>query len=224
MGLLNERTKTVIITGQEWTLHPEKAIFWREEQLLIVTDIHLGKSGHFRKSGIAAPGGINKKNLDRLANLIESFEPVELLILGDLFHSDANKDWLEFEEWRNSLPDLKITLVTGNHDVLHHSFYESGNIQTTPVLKRGTFTFKHHHDIDSESDSIVVSGHIHPAVKVKVKGRQSIKVPCFLFRKNHVLLPAFGEFTGTYIIKPDETDHIYGVVENNIITLKNLVS
>lgn len=219
MKVSNTETLTVHVADSEWTLHPEKAIFWEEEQLLIVTDIHLGKSGHFRKFGIAAPSAINKKNLNRLSDLILKYEPKELLILGDLFHSEINKDWLEFENWRKSFPDLEITLVTGNHDILHHSFYDAGQIQTVQVLNKGSFTFKHHHVTEPESDTVVVSGHIHPAVKVKARGRQSIKVPCFLFKNNHVLLPAFGEFTGTHIIKPDETDRIYGVVDNSIIKL-----
>ncbi len=220
MKVSNTETLNVHVAGSELTLHPEKAIYWDEEKLLIVTDIHMGKSGHFRKFGIAAPSAINKKNLNRLSALILQFEPKELLILGDLFHSEINKDWLEFENWRKSFPDLEFTLVTGNHDILHHSFYDAGQIQTAHSLKRGAFTFKHHHVKGPESDTVVVSGHIHPAVKVKARGRQSIKVPCFLIKNNHVLLPAFGEFTGTHIIKPDETDRIYGVVEKSIITIK----
>lgn len=220
MNKLSAGIKKVQIADETWLLHYEKAIYWENEQTLIVTDIHLGKSGHFRKSGIAAPTAINKKNLDRLSKLINFFKPSEFLILGDLFHSNINKEWFEFENWRKLFPNLKITLVAGNHDLLHHSFYDSGDIKTTQHLKKGIFTFVHDKSKVPGSNSIVVSGHIHPAINLKAKGRQSIKVPCFLIKKNYVLLPAFGEFTGCHIIKPEETDSVYCVVENDIISLK----
>lgn len=212
-------TKT--IQNQTWKLLPEKAIYWEERRTLIITDLHIGKSGHFRKAGIAAPSTINAKNLERLEKLIRKYNPSTLLILGDLFHSKANREWLEFEEWLENFEDLKIQLVTGNHDLLHQSFYESANISVYETLEMDNFLFVHDPDDSFESDSkiTIVAGHIHPGISLKGKGRQTLRFPCFLFSDEKILLPAFGEFTGLYNIKPEEDEKVFAVVEGNIVEL-----
>lgn len=212
-------TKTV--QNQSWKLLPEKAIYWKERETLIITDLHIGKSGHFRKAGIAAPSTINAKNLDRLGKLIQKYTPSTLLILGDLFHSKANREWLEFEEWRDNFDDLDIQLVTGNHDLLHQSFYESANITVHETLEIDYFLFIHDPDdlYESGLNHTVVAGHIHPGISIKGKGRQSLRFPCFLFSDERILLPAFGEFTGLYNIKPGEGEQVFAVVEGRIMEL-----
>lgn len=206
---------------QTWKLLPEKAIYWDERETLIITDLHIGKSGHFRKSGIAAPSTINAKNLERLCRLIRKYQPSKLLILGDLFHSKANREWLEFEEWRENFDDLDIQLVTGNHDLLHQSFYESANIKMHKTLEMDEFLFVHDPNDSYETvpNRTVVAGHIHPGISIKGKGRQSLRFPCFLFSDERILLPAFGEFTGLHTIKPDEDEQVFSVVEGNIVEL-----
>lgn len=212
-------TKT--IQNQTWELLPEKAVFWKEKRTLIITDLHIGKSGHFRKSGIAAPSTINAKNLERLGRLIQIHQPTTLLILGDLFHSKANREWLEFEEWLEDFRELDIRLVTGNHDLLHQSFYESANISVHENFELDGFLFVHDPDDLNEPDSsaIVVAGHIHPGISLKGKGRQSLRFPCFLFSDERILLPAFGEFTGLHTIKPEEGEEVFVVVEGNVLEL-----
>lgn len=214
-------TFTKTIQNQTWKLLPEKAIYWRERETLIVTDLHIGKSGHFRKAGIAAPSTINAKNLKRLGKLIQKHQPSSLLILGDLFHSKANREWLEFEEWLENFDDLDIQLVTGNHDQLHQSFYESANISVYETLEIDDFFFVHDPNDSFESDTncTVVAGHIHPGISIKGKGRQSLRFPCFLFSDGQILLPAFGEFTGLYTIKPEEDERVYAIVERSVLEL-----
>lgn len=212
-------TKTV--QNQTWELLPEKAIYWKEKETLLITDLHIGKAGYFRKAGIAAPSTINAKNLERLGKLIQKHTPSTLLILGDLFHSKANREWLEFEGWLENLGDLNIHLITGNHDLLHQSFYESANINVHETLEIGDFLFVHdpHDLIESDSNAAVVAGHVHPGISLKGKGRQSLRFPCFLFSDEKILLPAFGEFTGLFTIKPDDGEQVYAIVEGSIVEL-----
>ncbi|NBC02715.1 MAG: ligase-associated DNA damage response endonuclease PdeM [Bacteroidetes bacterium] len=214
-------TFTKTVHTQTWKLLPEKAIYWDERGTLVITDLHIGKSGHFRKSGIAAPSTINAKNLERLGRLIRKYQPSKLLILGDLFHSKANREWLEFEEWRENIDYLDIQLVTGNHDLLHQSFYESANIKVHETLEMDEFLFVHdpNGSFESAPNRTVVAGHIHPGISIKGKGRQSLRFPCFLFSDERILLPAFGEFTGLYNIKPEENEQVYAVVEGSIVEL-----
>ena len=209
------------IRDQAWLLLPDKAAFWVDQKMLIVSDIHLGKSGHFRKSGIAAPVNITQKTLERLGNLIENLHPETVLFLGDLFHSEANREWFLFESWLENVQNISFKLVSGNHDVLHSSFYKKCGIEVYPYLDSKPFLFVH--DLDEYSlhakDQLTVAGHVHPCITVRGKGRQSLRLPCFLFSESRILFPAFGDFTGMHSIKPLETDRVYVVVDHSVIEL-----
>lgn len=217
-------TANITIRNQQLALLPQKALFWIEKKYLILSDLHLGKTGHFRKSGIAAPGKANLKNIERLSNLVNDIQPKKILFLGDLFHSSANREWFQFEEWRKTFPELSILLVTGNHDQLHSSFYQSADIEVIDRLELENFLFVHDaSDLQKSSDTTIISGHIHPGVKLKGKGKQKLRLPCYSISDHQIILPAFGEFTGLHIIQPDENRKIFLIVENSVIDLNRRI-
>lgn len=210
----------VKIRNHTWQLLPEKAIYWKEKKTLILSDVHLGKSGHFRKSGIPAPLDLNEENQTRMKLLIDDHKPERLLILGDLFHSSANREWFRFEEWRSQFSKLNIHLIKGNHDSLHSSFYAQADLEVTEGLSEDGFYFVHHPTSEQNNDETVVGGHIHPGIKLSGKGRQTLRLPCFFFSDTTIILPAFGTFTGLYFIDEEEATEIYAVVENRVIKMK----
>ena len=44
-------------------LLPDKCMFWKEHNSLILADLHIGKAGHFRKAGIPIPSHIHIDDL-----------------------------------------------------------------------------------------------------------------------------------------------------------------
>ena len=209
------------IKNQTFELLPQKAAFWIEKKTLIVSDIHLGKAGHFRKSGIPAPTQINNTNLERLGQLMKQLMPERVLILGDLFHSDVNREWLQFEEWRQKYSKTPFYLITGNHDRLHNSFYQSADLLIFDELTEEHFLFIHDADeINQTKSHTVVAGHIHPAVKIRGMGRQSLRLPCFVVSEQKFLFPAFGTFTGLHTIKPDESEKVIAIAEDQLIQIQ----
>lgn len=211
----------ITLKNQHWLLLPEKAVYWKEQNVLILTDPHLGKSGHFRKSGIAAPAQINSSNLARLESLITKFSPREIIILGDLFHSSVNREWFEFEEWRKRFRNISFVLIAGNHDLMDNSFYESAAIEYHDKLVKGPFCLVHDsNDLKEVSGQLLtVSGHVHPGVKLKGKGRQSLRLPCFYLSDANIILPAFGAFTGLYTIEPGETDRVFTIADGQVVQI-----
>lgn len=202
-----------------WLL-PQKALYWQKQKTLLVADLHIGKSGHFRKSGIAVPDQVNKSNLDVLSYLVEETSTEHLVVLGDLFHSNINKEWHQFIDWRKRYRELEVSLVIGNHDILERGNYHAGLINLFKRMVAGPFLFVH--DLEQLTDweaidEYVLSGHIHPAVKLKGKGRQAMKLPCFYFGQTCGVLPAFGQFTGTQIITPSDQDKVFIIVENQLL-------
>jgi uncharacterized protein len=205
-------------------LSAARCIFWEEERVLIVSDLHFGKSGHFRKSGIGIPQNIFKKDLQKLFSQIQFFNPKTLLITGDMFHSSANKELDFFLKWRNDFVAVDFILVRGNHDILSKKFYEKSNIEVFEN-KFSINNFCFIHDIDSscedeENEMFTFSGHIHPGVKMKGAGNQSLMLPCFYFGRKHAIMPAFSTFTGLAKIKPLQKDHVFAVVENSVIKIQ----
>lgn len=195
-------------------LSPEKTIFWTKESLLIVSDMHLGKAGHFRKSGVAVPAHIHFGDLSRLGLLIDRFQPKQIAFLGDLFHSDYNIDWDYFCDWLKTYPHIQFILVKGNHDILYKIDYLNAGLELTDELKLEPFSFSHE---KIESRHYNLSGHVHPSVQLRGKARQGLRLPCFYFSENHALIPAFGSFTGFVSVTPSRSDQIYVIAENQII-------
>ncbi len=79
-------------SGQTLWLSAEKCLFWEEKRMLILSDLHIGKAAHFRKSGIAIPGQLFEEDMKRIDRQIEYFQPRTLLVTGDFFHSEANEE------------------------------------------------------------------------------------------------------------------------------------
>src|SRR6478672_9244810 len=97
-----------IIYKNTFWLSLQRCVYWEEQNALIVSDLHFGKTGHFRKSGIAVPQNIFKEDLQRLVSLLNYFKPQQLIVVGDFFHSHENNELEWFKKWRNDFASLKI--------------------------------------------------------------------------------------------------------------------
>lgn len=188
-------------------------MYWPDRKLLMLSDLHLGKAGHFRKHGIPIPTKVHVADLRILHALIEEYEPQEVMLLGDLFHSVANLEWADFLHFLEAHEEVAFTLVEGNHDILEE--YPAA-LKVVKKLEIGPFSFTH---IKEESPLFNISGHIHPGVMIRGKGRQGLVMPCFLFSDTFGLLPAFGQFTGIKKIRPQKQDKVFAVAENQVIEL-----
>jgi len=218
--MISSESIELIIEGQKLSLLAKKALFWENERGLIISDVHLGKAGHFRKHGIALPQSSNDENLDIIDDLIQNLNPKWILFLGDLFHSDKNEEWLVFRNWRDNHRNIEMYLVMGNHEILSVDHYEELGIKCMNQFQAGPFLFLHDKEELSTNESFFsISGHIHPAVKLKGRGRQKFRIPCFYFEKRSAILPAFGTLTGTYTINPSKNAQVYGIIDHQILQI-----
>jgi len=201
------------IKDQQLWLSPERCIFWEEEKALILSDLHFGKTGHFRKSGIAVPASVYKEDLHRLLTQIQYFQPRQLLIVGDLFHSRENQELMLFRRWREDLAYLDVHLIKGNHDILHDDWYaQTGITVHNEHMEMGAFGFIHDIEENDSCSSYCFSGHIHPGVWVSGMGKQSLRFPCFYFGEDFAVLPAFSRFTGTAAIDPSPGSKVFAIL------------
>jgi len=206
-----------IVHDQTLLLSPERCIFWESKKILILTDLHVGKSSHFRKAGIPIPQHVFEDDLRRLSQQISQFQPKIILITGDLFHSHENMEHALFASWRSEIPSIEVILVRGNHEVLSTSAYEKLGIKVYEDEYRiDTFIFSHEMPAEKKTELYYFTGHLHPGVQISGRGKQRINLPCFYFTKSHCVLPAFSKFTGMHLVNHKVGEKIFAIIASEL--------
>ena len=211
------------IHQQNFWLSPQRCVFWQEQSALIVSDLHFGKTGHFRKNGIAVPTDIYKEDLQRLIDQLQFFNAKQIIAVGDLFHSSANKEMELFVKWRNDFSVVSFILVRGNHDILASSWYE----QTGITVKEGLYQIDQigfiHDPAEIPEDialpPFIFSGPLHPGIRIKGAGKQNLQFPCYYFTKQQAILPAFSKFSGLSMVRPKKEDKVFAIVNDQIMSV-----
>jgi uncharacterized protein len=203
----------IIYSGHTVWLLPEHALWWPEGRVLLVADLHLGKAATYRALGQPVPSGTTAENLRRLSQLINHYQPVQLVFLGDFLHAAAARTTSvlsQLDVWRSQHARLNCTLVRGNHDSRAGDPPTSLNISVVdePYLV-GPFAACHHPQ--THSAHAVLAGHLHPAAQLQGPARDRLRLPCFVFEQRSAVLPAFGEFTGGYTVEPKRGVQLYAV-------------
>lgn len=190
--------------GERVHLLPERALWWPAQRVLFVADLHLGKAASYRALGQPVPDGTTAQNLARLDALIAMHAPGHLVFLGDFLHArEARTTSLlqALAEWRARHATLAMTLVRGNHDdragdpppELHIDVVDEPHLL-------GPFAACHHPQ--THPTHFVLAGHEHPVCHLHGRGRDRLRLPCFVQDAGRAVLPAFGEFTGGWAVPP----------------------
>ena len=212
-----EGTARISLKGEELLLSPERVVYWPAHQMLIVSDLHLGKAGHFRKHGIAVPASVHHHDLYTLTMVKNQFGARHIVFLGDLFHSEPNAQWRQLEDWVTNYGQERMTLVRGNHDILPDRLYEDLGMEVVDELHVGPFHFTHEEELKEATYNI--SGHLHPGVRLRGLAKQGLRIPCFYFRPENAYMPAFGKFTGLYTLRKRKQDKAFGIAENQVFSV-----
>lgn len=206
----------ISLQGEQLQLLPEKALWWPGQKTIIISDLHWGKSGHFRANGIAIPENAQRKDENRLAKIIQQTNAERLIIAGDLFHSKHNNEIAEFTYWRQAHRQLHIDFIMGNHDILKAPAYTGWDMQVhTSSYFVNPFLITH--DMVEGTGQFIIHGHVHPAIRITGKGNQSIKLCCYCEDENRLILPAFGSFTGSHLMNKAEHKHIYIITDSIVM-------
>lgn len=207
------------LKGQTLELLIDKAVYWKTQEALIISDLHFGKVMHFRKAGIAVPPQAIIGNWERFTTLL-ALKPISrVILLGDLFHSNRNNEWEMFEEIVQSYGNIAYDLVLGNHDILPRVNYQKLRLNASSELTVGPFLFTHEPKESNLAEYYNLCGHVHPGIRLRGKGRQTLKLPCFYFGAEQGILPAFGLFTGLGLIEPSKEDRVYVITDQKIIRI-----
>lgn len=206
--------------SQTLELMPQKAVFWQEQNALLISDVHVGKIAHFRREGIPVPQEAMQDNFQRLNQLIDLKTPEKLYILGDLFHSTPNEEWDLFFSWLQENQKLKVEVILGNHDRSMPLFsFPQHLVMHTEALNVNSLLLRHDPADEMVDDTFAICGHIHPVSVLRKRGLR-LRLPCFYMRKKQLILPGFGYFTGGYEVKAKPGERIFAAAENLLVEIK----
>src|SRR5256885_16644069 len=113
------RASTVSIAGVTLVADLSGALFWEEQSLLIVSDLHLEKGSSFAARGVLLPPYDTVATLSRLAIVIARHDPGMVIALGDSFH-DRDAHQRLSAPGRDAIAVLQTRRdwiwISGNHD------------------------------------------------------------------------------------------------------------
>ena len=182
--------------------YPAAILRIRDERTIVVADLHIGWEMALSDQGIHVPTQ-TPKLLKKLLDLLFTYNPQRLLILGDVKHTVATA---EKAEWRD-VPDFftelrkhvrEIMILRGNHDGNLQPLLPE-HVETLPAtgLTLNDVGFFHGHQWPSPSllkCKTLVMGHVHPVIAFRdptgfrVIRQVWIKANCDPVRLTKVLL------------------------------------
>jgi DNA ligase-associated metallophosphoesterase len=204
--------------GHELMALPEGALYWPARKALLVADLHFEKGSWFAARGQMLPPYDSIATLHALAALAERTQARELWCLGDSFHDSEGCERLPADA-RALLVDLTTRLdwrwITGNHDSLlvdHCGGTILEEAEVDGLILR--------HEAEPKDPRPELSGHFHPKLRLRIRGRQVAR-RCFVASPTKLVLPAFGALTGGLDAHHPEIVRAVGPSAQALVALKD---
>lgn len=179
--------------GHELAALPQGALFWPARRALLVADLHLEKASWFAGHGQLLPPYDSIATLTDLTALVAATAPDEIWCLGDSFHDSRGCERLPADAQamlRALTAKVAWTWITGNHDRVYVD--RCGGDVADETLIDGLML---RHEANPKETRPEVSGHFHPKLRLRVRGRL-VSRRCFVATGTKLVLPAFGSLTG----------------------------
>ena len=197
----------ISVAGVSLHADPDGAIYWPDQGLLAVADLHLEKGSSFAARGQLLPPYDTAATLTRLARLVARYAPRCVVALGDSFHDDGGSVRLADSD-REFLAGLQRgrdwIWIIGNHDP-EPAVNIGGAFEERLAI--GAVTFRH---LPSGAEG-EIAGHLHPSARVRNRGR-TVARRCFAADAKRVVMPAFGAFTGGLNVRDGAFAAVFGTL------------
>jgi uncharacterized protein len=189
------------IAGATLLADPAGALYWPEQGLLAISDLHLEKGSSYARRGIFLPPYDTATTLARLGALIARYAPLTVVALGDSFHDGGGPARVGDDD-RATLAGLQRgrdwIWIAGNHDPEPPAGLGGA---CTDLLQVGAVAFRHEPTADVRGE---IAGHLHPVARVSQRGR-AVSRRCFAANSQRLVMPAFGAYAGGLNIR----DHAF---------------
>jgi hypothetical protein len=181
------------------------ALYWPEERVLVIADLHLEKGSSFATRGVLLPPYDTAATLERIAVLIARFTPHAVIALGDSFHDRRGPARIAAAD-RAALAGLQRgrdwIWIAGNHDP---DPAEGVGGSFGGALAIGALVFRH----EPTGAKGEIAGHLHPVARVAGHGR-TVRRRCFASDGARLIMPAFGAFAGGLNVRHRAFADVFG--------------
>jgi uncharacterized protein len=199
----------IVVAGVALVADPAGAIYWPDEKLLVLADLHLEKGSAFAARGVLLPPYDTPATLARVARLIERYTPRLVIALGDSFHDGGGPSRMA-EISRSALKALQHgrdwLWIAGNHDP---DPAENIGGRFAASLALGALTFRHEPSLKQSDGEI--AGHLHPLARIARRGR-AVSRRCFAGDGNRLVMPAFGSYAGGLNVRNRAIVSLFGAL------------
>jgi putative SbcD/Mre11-related phosphoesterase len=212
---------TVADPGPSGGIYRNRAVYFPAADALILADVHAGRDA---TSNVQLPMGERENLRERLAALIERFDPGEVVVGGDLLHA-FDEVPRGVEETVLDLRDAArrrgtdLVVVRGNHDTMLDSVF-SGETAGEYRLEDRETVVVHGHEPPETTRGVerYVIGHDHPTITIEGRRRA-----CYLLGSgvheptsaDVIVTPAFNRLcSGTVVNGADARDLLSPLVTN----------
>ena len=195
---LESREKILRLHGSAFVADSSGALYWPDEHMLIVADLHLEKGSSYASRRVFLPPYDTSATLARLAAVVGRLKPKKVVTLGDSFHDRAAAARLlphDVQALRAMQVSREWLWIAGNHDPappeLRNGRLLEGDHATH--LAVGHICLRHEPSVapcDGE-----IAGHLHPVAIVGGKSG-AVRRRCFVADALRCIMPAFGAYAG----------------------------
>lgn len=204
------REKVLRLHDHTFLADPSGVLFWPEERLLVVADLHLEKGSAYAARRVFLPPYDTSVTLGRLAEAVTRLGPRRVVALGDSFHDGGGAARLLPHDVR-ALRALQTgrdwVWIAGNHDPAPPRCLDGDHASELAI---GPIRFRHEPTVSPCDGEI--AGHLHPVSIVGGRGG-AVRRRCFLADELRCVLPAFGAYAGGLNILDSAFRRLFGAAD-----------
>ena len=202
--------------GHMFEIVAPAALFWPARNALLVADLHLEKASFYARQGQMLPPYDSRATLKELAKLLTQTAAETVFCLGDNYHDGQGEKRLENEAAQNLqrlTSQVDWVWITGNHDPDVSGLW-GGRI----LSEHNEHGLALRHEATTNPNLPELSGHYHPKIRVKVRGRH-VSRRCFIAGERKLILPAFGALTGGMAANDPVIENVIGGPADAVVGL-----
>ena len=183
------------INLEDITLSRYFMLYLEDYDTAVMADFHLGYEDVMAQKGVFLPKLQYTYILDLLTKIFDKYAPKRVIIDGDLKHEFSRnlpQEWDEIESIIDFFVDrAELIVIRGNHDNFLKGILRRRGIEMYNTYTLGKYLFAHgHNNIEIPNDKVLIMAHEHPSITLRDEVYATVKIPCFLYSPQIIVLPA----------------------------------
>ncbi len=202
-----ENSAELKLNGHDFRPDVSGALYWPQENTIIVSDLHFEKGSFFATRNLHLPPYDTGHTLDVLERVVAQYQPQRLIALGDSFHDAQASERLSLKD-RSRIKILTASCdwiwIAGNHDPAPP--HELGGTGIDELNIKG-ITFRH--EPSKQLAAAEIAGHLHPVAVISTRARR-LRRRAFITNGQRLIMPALGAYTGGMNARSDQFKAYFG--------------